>query len=202
MKKVDLKKELKNLYQPLNTNIEVVVVPEMNFLMMNGKGDPNTSQEYKKAIETLFAVSYNLKFMVKKSSLEIDYVVMPLEGLWWVENMEKFTLDNKSNWHWTAMIMQPKFITKEMVDKACVDVAHKKHLPTELIQFESFYEGHAAQILYIGAYSEESDTVKAIHYFIKNKGHKLTGKHHEIYLSDPRKTKPEKLKTIIRRPFI
>lgn len=202
MKKIDFKKELKHLYQPSTRKIETVVIPKMNFLMIDGKGDPNTSQDFKKAIEMLFAISYNLKFMAKKSNLKIDYVVMPLEGLWWVKDNEKFTLDDKNNWHWTAMIMQPEFITKEMVNKACIDVAHKKHLPTELIRFESFHEGHAAQILYIGPYSEEEETVKSLHHFIKNSGYKLSGKHHEIYLSDFRKIDPKKLKTIIRQPFL
>ncbi len=127
MEKIDFKKQMKHLYQPSAKEVVVVEVPEMNFLMVDGKGDPNTSQSYAEAIEALYAVSYALKFMVKKGPMAIDYGVMPLEGLWWAEDMSTFTAGDKSGWLWTMMIMQPEFVTKEMVEKAMQEVGKKKN---------------------------------------------------------------------------
>lgn len=176
----------------------------MNFLMVDGAGDPNTSQEFKDAVETLYAVSYTLKFMIKKGGTAIDYGIMPLEGLWWADDMSKFSIEgmDKDSWKWTLMIMQPKYVTKDMFSKALEQVKKKKNLLSlSEIRFESFHEGLSAQILYIGPYSEEHTTIEKIHAFIKEKEYELSGKHHEIYLSDPRKTAPEKLKTILRQPL-
>ena len=142
MKKIDLKKELKHLYNPSTKEISIVDVPRMNFLMMDGKGDPNTSQEYKEAIEALYAVSYALKFMIKKGGTAIDYVVMPLEGLWWTDDMAQFSTENKGIWKWTAMIMQPEYVTKDLVTKAFEQVEKKKNPPAlSKMRFESFHEG-------------------------------------------------------------
>jgi hypothetical protein len=127
MQTIDFKKQLKHLYQPPTKEVVTVEVPEMNFLMVDGKGDPNTSQEYAEAVEVLFQVSYALKFMVKKGSLAIDYGVTPLEGLWWADDMSAFTAGDKSNWLWTMMIMQPDFVTSEMVEKAMRDVKKRKN---------------------------------------------------------------------------
>jgi len=172
----------------------------MNFLMIDGIGDPNTSQDYKDAVEALFALSYSLKFMIKNGKVAIDYGVMPLEGLWWTDDMAKFNMENKDIWKWTAMIMQPEYVTKDMFDKALEQVAKKKN-PAALskVRFENFHEGLSAQIMHIGPYSAEGPTIEKIRDFIKEKGYKLNGKHHEIYLSDPRKTAPEKMKTVIRQ---
>ena len=172
----------------------------MNFLMIDGIGDPNTSQDYKDAVEALFALSYSLKFMIKNGKLAIDYGVMPLEGLWWTDDMAKFNMENKDIWKWTAMIMQPEYVTKDMFDKALEQVAKKKN-PAALsrVRFEIFHEGLSAQIMHIGPYSAEGPTIEKIYDFIKGKGYKQEGKHHEIYLSDPRKTAPEKMKTVIRQ---
>jgi hypothetical protein len=202
MAKIDLKKELKSLYEPSTRQIVSVDVPAMNFLMIDGVGDPNTAPAYKEAVEALYGVSYTLKFTVKKSPKGTDYTVMPLEGLWWSGNMDDFIRGNKNNWYWTAMIMQPDFITKEMVEKAKEDVAKKKGL-TNLgqLRFEKFREGLSAQIMYLGPFADEGPTITMIHEDIAQNDRKLRGKHHEIYLSDPRKTSPEKLKTIIRQPF-
>ncbi len=200
MDKIDLKKELKNLYNPSSKEVTVVDVPAMNFLLVNGEGAP-TSAQYSEAIEALFSVSYTLKFMVKKDK-GIDYQVMPLESLWWVDDMTKFSADRKDEWKWTAMIMQPKYVTSDDVSLAVEQVKKKKN-PAALskVRFESFKEGLAAQIMYIGSFSDEGPTIAKIHVYIQNSGHELSGKHHEIYLNNPATTAPEKLKTIIRQPM-
>jgi len=202
MKKIDFKKELKHLYKASPKKAEIVDVPQMKFLMIDGKGDPNTSQEFQDAVEALYSLSYTLKFMVKKGELEIDYGVMPLEGLWWVDDISQFSIENKEAWKWTLMIMQPDYVTTELFD-AAVEQVKKKKDPVALpkVKFESFSEGKAAQIMHIGPFSEEGPAIKKVHNFIKESGCKLTGKHHEIYLSDIRKAAPEKWKTIIRQPM-
>lgn len=205
MPKIDLKKEYKELYSASTKNAKMVEVPEMNYLMIDGEGDPNTSLEYQEAMEALFPVSFKVKFISKKEKSQ-DYVVMPLEGLWWVDNMEDFNVEDKSNWKWTAMILQPDFITKTMIQQAIEEVKAKKN-PQALskIRFEIFKEGLAAQIMHLGPYSEEGPTVATLHDFIEKEGYEFDGnmvlqRHHEIYLSDVRRSKPENLKTIIRQP--
>ena len=202
MKKIDYKKELKHLYKPTSKDVEIVDVLDMNFLMIDGQGDPNISQEYRDAIETLYAVSYALKFTIKKGELEIDYGVMPLEGLWWVDDMSQFSIDDKTDWKWTAMIMQPEYVTKELFLDACKQVEKKKN-PVALskIRFELFSEGQVAQTMHLGPFSEEGPTVERVHAFIQENKSRPVGKHHEIYLSDIRKAAPEKWKTIIRQPI-
>lgn len=149
----------------------------------------------------MFSVAYAIKFIIKKGK-DVDYGVMPLEGLWWMDDMSKFTADKKDEWKWTAMIMQPKYVTAEDF-KAAVEQTKKKKdlLSLPKIRFESFKEGPAAQILYIGPFADEGSTIQKIHAHIKVSGHQLSGKHHEIYLNDPSKTAPEKLKTVIRQPM-
>jgi hypothetical protein len=202
MAKIDYKKELKHLYQPSVKEVEVVDVPQMNFLMIDGQGDPNTSQTFQDAVEALYSLAYTLKFMIKKSDVGIDYGVMPLEGLWWVDDMTRFSIEKKDEWKWTLMIMQPEPGTKGLFEEAVEEVRKKKN-PVALskIRFESFSEGKAAQIMYIGPFSEEGPTIEQVHTYIKENGYTLSGKHHEIYISDMRKTAPEKLKTIIRQPM-
>jgi hypothetical protein len=206
MPKIDLKKESKELYNPSAKEVSIVDVPEMTYLMIDGEGDPNTSQEYQDAIEALFSTSYKVKFISAKEEAK-DYVVMPLEGLWWVDNMEDFSVRDKRNWKWTAMIRQPDFITKNMIEKALEEMKIKKNLPAlSRIRFESLHEGLSAQIMHSGPYSEEEPTVKKLHEFIEAKGYEFDGsipgeRHHEIYLSDARRANPEKLKTIIRQPI-
>lgn len=201
MKKTDFKKELKHLYQPSAKEVIHVDVPPMNFLMIDGVGDPNTSPAYSDAIETLFPVSYAIKFLIKKGPLAVDYGVMPLEGLWWADEMSKFSTEDKSNWKWTMMIMQPSIVTTDIVERAIADVKKKKH-PAALskLRFESFSEGFCAQIMHIGPFSEEGPTVESVHHFVDTRGMRI-GKHHEIYLSDIRKADPAKWKTIIRQPM-
>jgi hypothetical protein len=202
MANIDYKKELKHLYQPSVKEVQVVDVPQMNFLMIDGKGDPNTSQAFQDAVEALYSLAYTVKFMIKKGAAGIDYGVMPLEGLWWVDDMTQFSIDKKNEWKWTLMIMQPELVTKELFAEAVEEVRKKKN-PVALanIRFESFSEGEAAQILYIGPFADEGPTIEQVHTFITENGYTRSGKHHEIYLSDMRKTAPEKLKTIIRQPM-
>ncbi|MCB9009784.1 MAG: GyrI-like domain-containing protein [Ardenticatenaceae bacterium] len=203
MKKVDFKRELKHLYRPLAKKVSVVDVPAMNFLTILGKGNPNTAQAYQDAVSALYSVAYTVKFMVKRSELAIDFVVMPLEGLWWVQDMAQFSMQDKDAWLWQAMIMQPDFVTAEMVAEAKAQVKQKKGLTAvDLLKFEPFAEGLAAQILYTGPYADEGPTIQNIHEHIWQQGGELSGKHHEIYLSDPRRTAPERLKTVIRQPFV
>jgi len=202
MEKIDFKKELKHLFKPSTKQVELVDVPQMNFLMIDGRGDPNTSPEYQDAIEALYGLSYAIKFMVKKGDLAIDYGVLPLEGLWWVEDMSQFSVEDKGNWEWTMMIMQPDIVTSQLVQEAVEQVKKKKN-PVALpkVRFEAYSEGKAAQVMHIGPFSEEGPTVEKVHKFIEDEGCKRKGKHHEIYLSDIRKAAPEKWKTIIRQPM-
>ncbi len=202
MKKIDYKKDLKTLYQPSARQIEVVDVPAMDFLMVDGEGDPNTSRSYREAVEALFTVSYTLKFMVKKGSLQIDYAVFPLEGLWWADDPSYFMTGNKDKWKWTSMIAQPEFVTIDMASRAIGEARKKKESAAlDLVRLDSFAEGKAAQIMYVGPYAEEGPTIARVHAFIEEKGGLISGKHHEIYLGDARRTSPDKLKTIIRQPF-
>lgn len=203
MKKVNLKRELKTLYGTSSRNGFVLVdVPAMDFLMVDGVGNPNTAQSYADAIAALYALSYRLKFMVKKGPMAIDYGVMPLESLWWTDNAADFSTKDKDAWNWRAMIMQPEWIDREIVETARSETEKKKDLPAlAKLHFGTFHEGRAAQCLHIGPYSEEAETIQGLHQFIVQTGHGLRGKHHEIYLSDARRTAPEKLKTIIRQPM-
>lgn len=202
MEKIDLKKQLKHLYNPSAGKVEIVAVPAMNFLMVDGQGNPNNSQAFSDAIEALYPVAYTLKFMAKKGPLAIDYGVLPLEALWWADDMSAFATGDKDAWKWTVMIMQPEFISREMVEEAVEEVARKKKpVALPLVRFESFKEGKAAQILYIGPFADEGPTIEKVHLHIEDSGCRKVGKHHEIYLSDPRRTAPEKLKTIIRQPM-
>jgi hypothetical protein len=202
MVKYDFKKEKKDLYYPSDKQVSVVDVPRMNFLMVDGKGDPNISPEYKNAMEALFPVSFKAKFLSKKENNQ-DYVVMPLEGLWWVEDMNNFSIEDKGSWKWTAMIMQPEFINKGLIKKAMEEVETKKN-PESLskVKFEKFSERLSAQIMHLGPYgAAEAPTVEKLHDFIEKSGYKIRDKHHEIYISDVRRTKPERLKTVIRQPI-
>lgn len=203
MLKKDFKKELKEFYNPSGKDISVVDVPAADFVMIDGKGDPNNNKEFQEAVEALFSFSYTLKFKIRNGQAAVDYGVMPLEGLWWAEDMSDFDPEkgNKKNWLWTLMIMQP-YITEGVFSEVIEDVAKKKDLPAlSKLRLERFDEGRAAQILYTGPYSAEGPTITKIHQKIEEIGGKLSGKHHEIYLSDMRRTSPDKLKTVLRQPF-
>lgn len=202
MKKIDFKKVLKHLYEPSARDVALVEVPRMNFLMVDGEGDPNTSKSFSDAIEALFPLSYTLKFMVKQGETGADYGVMPLEAIWWADDMSAFSTGSKDDWKWTLMIMQPEFITPAMVEEATQEVQRKKRpaaLP--LVRFEAFDEGKAAQIMHIGPFADEGPAIRKVHEFIEERGSNRTGRHHEIYLSDIRRAAPEKWKTIVRQPM-
>lgn len=201
MEKIDLKKDLKHLYQVSAKKVVQVEVPPLKFLMIDGEGDPNTSREYAKTVEALFAVSYTTKFMVKKGPQKLDYAVMPLEGLWWADDMSVFVTNDKSKWKWTMMIMQPSFVADDAIQAAAAEVRGKKALPAvDTLRLESFREGLCAQVLHVGPFSEEGPSIERLHDFVDMRTGR-TGKHHEIYLSDIRRADPAKWKTIIRQPM-
>ena len=205
MPKIDFKKELKHLYRPSTREFAVVDVPPMQFLMIDGHGDPNTAQEYQDALEALYAVAYKLKFMSKKEmGVGMDYVVPPLEGLWWAEDMETFTTGrDKSAWDWTMMIMQPEWISQEMLEEALKQVGKKKLAALPKLRLETYHEGLSVQIMHVGSYDDEAPTLDRMHHeFIPANGYEMAGKHHEIYLSDPRRVAPEKLKIVLRQPIV
>lgn len=202
MQKVDFKKQLKHLYAASARQVEMVDVPQLNFLMVDGTGDPNTSPAFSAAIEALYPLAFTLKFMAKREEVGVDYTVMPLEALWWADDMRVFSTRDKDAWQWTLMIMQPDFISAEMFTAAGQEVTRKKNpaaLP--LVRFEPFREGRAAQTLHIGPFDAEGPTIRKVHDFIAAGGHKRSGRHHEIYLSDLRRGAPEKWRTIIRQPL-
>ncbi|MDR3680028.1 MAG: GyrI-like domain-containing protein [Flavipsychrobacter sp.] len=203
MTKLDYKKEYPALYKVPAGKIVMVAVPKLNYLMVDGYGDPNNSQLFQDAVSALYTLSYTIKFMIKKGEQQIDYGVMPLEGLWWTDNMKDFSMEDKASWKWTLMIMQPDFVTEQVIEEAKLRAAKKKDLPLlSQVRFESMEEGECVQTLYTGPYREETATIIKLHNYIKDMGYNMRGKHREIYLSDMRRTAPEKLKTIIRQPII
>lgn len=201
MTKIDFKKELKHLYKASAKKVDVVDVPQMNYIMIDGTGAPDTSPTFGKAIEALYPLAYTVKFMSKLGPLAQDYVVPPLEGLWWADDMTAFVENRRQEWKWIMMIMQPDFVTQKMVNEAFETVKEKKN-PELLgdVRFESYEEGESVQTLHVGPFDQEGPTVEKLHAEIDRLGKKHALKHHEIYLSDPRKSAPEKLRTILRQP--
>ena len=201
MIKLDFIKEHRDLYSASALRPSLVQVPALNFLMVLGQGHPDTSPRYKEAIEALYSLSYTLKFMIKNGPLQIDYKVMPLEGLWWIEGEKEFSLEKKEDWHWIAMIMQPTLVTPELLEEAKAEVAKKRTFTLlDDIGLAQYEEGLSAQILHKGPYKEEAATIAKLNQFIAEQAYEPAGKHHEIYLNDPRRTQPQNLKTIIRLP--
>lgn len=202
MEKIDLKKKYSDCYSIRKNKIEIIRVPTFNYLMINGSGNPNTSIDYQNAIEALFSLAYAIKFKIKKGNKQIDYGVMPLEGLWWTDNMDDFSIDNKDIWNWTACIMQPDFVDTNLIEECINEVQKKKDLPAlSKIRFDKMEDSLSAQILHLGPYADETPTIEKLHNFIEENGYTFNGKHREIYLNDSRRTAPEKLKTIIRQPI-
>ena len=198
---IDLTKELKPLYSPKAGAFAFVAVPKLNFLMIDGEGNPNTAPAYAQTVEALYSVAYTAKFALKRGPGRTDFKVMPLEGLWWADDMEVFLTTSKDAWKWTMMIAMPDVVTAEDIKAAAAAAGAKKALPAlAKLRFAAFDEGEAVQTLYIGPYADEGPVIAAMHEFASGHGRKLSGKHHEIYLGDPRRTAPEKLKTIIRQP--
>ncbi len=203
MEKLDYKKRLKEYYSASKDKFAIVNVPKMNFLSVAGEGDPNTSKSFKEAVEILYAFAYSIKFMFKKGPEQIDYGVMPLEGLWWTEDMSSFSVERKNEWQWKIMIMQPEIVTEEYFKRAVEQVKLKKTFTNyDRIKFESFREGLSAQTLHIGPFEQEGPVIGSLHKNIQDGGYKPVEKHHEIYLSDIRRAAPEKWKTIIRQPIM
>ena len=198
--KVDLRRELE-CYRAKRDSPQVADVPDLQYLMIDGRGDPNTPV-YVDAVSALYPVAYKLKF-ASKENLDRDYVVMPLEGLWWADDMDTFTTArDKTRWHWTLMIMTPDWVTAGMFVDA-VEQVGRKDPPARLgdLRFEVPSEGRCVQALHVGAYDDEAELLRYMHEeFIPERGFKMVGKHHEIYLSDPRRADPAKLRTILRQP--
>jgi hypothetical protein len=202
MEKMDFKKDLRTFYGQKPGDPAIVNVPAMNYITIDGQGDPNNSTEYTEALNALFPVAYQVKFMLKNSHAAIDFSVMPLQGLWWADDMSSFTESRRDLWKWRMMIFQPEFVTHEIFGAAIAEVRRKKN-PTALdkLRFVSYEEGLCSQILHVGPFNEEPATIRRLHSFIADNGYRLRGLHHEIYLSDIRKADPSKWKTIIRQPM-
>ena len=197
---VDLKRELHGLYSA-KREPALVDVPDLPFLMIDGRGDPNTAPAYADAVQALYSVAYTIRFALKRRPDAVDAPVMPLEGLWWMPDMATFSTEDKSQWNWTMMIVVPEQVTAQVVEGARSAAATKKPLASlGRVRRERYAEGRCAQVLHVGPYSAEGPTVAALHAFIAEHGYVLVGKHHEIYLSDPRRSAPEKLRTIVRQP--
>lgn len=196
-----MKKSLRRLYMPSPKEFVLVDVPLQRFLAIDGQGDPNTSTDYAEAVEALYSVSYTVKFASKKK-LERDFVVAPLEGLWWADDPETFRAGDKSAWKWTMMICQPDWVTEEIITDATAAASRKKQLPAiSRIELRELGEGLSVQILHIGSYDDEAPTLARLHdEFMPANGLDFNGHHHEIYLSDPRRTDPAKLRTVLRQP--
>ena len=188
------------LIKPRAGRPEIVDVPEFNFVMVDGQGDPNTSHEFQDAIGALYALSYGAKFALKKAGFE--FRVMPLEALWWSNRPRDFWRADRDRWQWTAMILQPDPVTAGVVEAVRAEAMRKKANPAlGRVRFQAFREGRCAQVMHVGPYSAEQPTIELLHAFIAAEGYKPAGKHHEIYLGDPRRAAPEKLRTVIRQPI-
>ena len=189
------------LYTARSASAEELTIPAMNFLMIDGEGDPNGNPDFQSCTDALYSIAYTTKFALKKGK-GVDYKVPPLEALWWSDRMASFLDGNKDEWKWTLMIMQPKGVTAAIIEKSREAVFEKKSNAAVVhVRFTEFKEGRVAQILHVGPYGNERLTIEHLHAYIRERGGILHGKHHEIYLGDPRRTAPEKLKTIIRQPF-
>lgn len=197
---LDLKRQLQSFYKPSTRTPEIVAVPALPYLMIDGSGDPNTAPAYREAVAALYSAAYALKFALKRRG--IVYPIMPLEGLWWIDDMAAFLTTPKSAWQWTMLIVQPEVVTEADLAQTVAEVRRKKPLAAlERLRLETLTEGSAAQIMHVGPYAAEAPTIARLHQFIATAGARLRGKHHEIYLSDPQRGTPEKLRTIIRQPL-
>jgi hypothetical protein len=177
----------------------LIDVPPLTYLMADGAGDPTGDSDYGEVVEALYGVAYSLKFLSKAAGA--DFVVMPLQGLWWADDMDAFLEGSRDQWRWTMMILQPESIDTTLLEEAIARVEAKKATPAlGRLRLERYEEGRAAQIMHRGPYAAERPTIERLHCFIADSGLKRRGLHHEVYLSDPRRAAPEKMKTIIRQP--
>ena len=204
----DFKKEYKEFYMPKGKP-EIVTVPKINYIAVRGKGNPNEEEgEYKKSIELLYGIAYTIK-MSKKGDHKIegyfDYVVPPLEGFWWQENVDGIDYSHKENFQWISVIRLPDFVTKADFEWATEEATRKKKMDFSKVEFLTLEEGLCVQCMHSGSYDDEPATVAAMDKFIADNGYENdisdTRRHHEIYLSDARKVAPEKLKTVIHHPI-
>ncbi|BCJ35362.1 hypothetical protein Athai_28650 [Actinocatenispora thailandica] len=196
----DIKRDHRRLYAPRNTGWEIVDVPAQRFLAVDGTGDPNTAPAYARAVEALYAVAYTLKFAAKRTG--DDFVVGPLEGLWWADDPRVFTARDKDSWNWTMLISLPAPVTAEQVAGARAAALAKKGNPAiASVRELGLHEGPSAQVLHVGSYDDETPVLAELHeHYLPAHGLVPTGRHHEIYLGDPRRTAPEKLRTVLRQP--
>lgn len=195
----DLRRTYPDLWRAPDAPVRLTV-PPVQYLMVDGAGDPRTAPAYADAVSTLYAVSYGLRFAVKAAGGE-PWTVMPLQGLWWAPDMARFSMDHREDWLWTALIAQPRVVTPALVADAVAAAARKGKAPSASgIRLETLDEGDAAQVMHHGPYADEEPTIRGLHAWIADAGLALRGKHHEIYLSDPRKVAPDRLRTIIRQP--
>jgi hypothetical protein len=198
VKTIDLKKTLKPLYSASAAKPAMVNVPAMGCLMVDGTGEPGGTA-FQEAVGSLYSVAYTMKFRFKKEKA-IDYPVMALEGLWHADSMDHFLAQKRESWKWTLLIVLPDVVTKKDVAAAVADVKKKAKFPRfPEVRFEKFKEGRSAQVMHVGPYATERETIDRLHAFVEEQGYRLRGSHHEIYLGDPRKSKPEKLRTILRQ---
>jgi hypothetical protein len=194
----DVKKDLKQLYAPKNTDWALLDVPEQQFLAIDGRGNPNTAESYKNAVQALYTFAYTIKMTAKRTGE--DFVVGPLEGLWWAADYAAFTVRAKDSWQWTMLISLPGTIGEDAVEEARESVKRKKKIDAP-VRLEKLHEGRCAQALHIGSYDDEGPILARLHHeFLAQHGFEPTGLHHEVYLGDPRKTEPAKLKTVLRQP--
>jgi len=200
VEKIDFKKSLPDLYRPPTDRFVSADVPAMQFVKIDGRGDPNTAPAYKLAIEWLYAVSYAMKFAARAAKGK-DYVVPPLEGLWWADDPADFVARRKERWCWTMMIMAPEFIDRPLFEAAVEKAKKKLGTPPDSLRFERLEEGTVLQILHVGSYDDEGPTLAKLHdEEMPSRDLTFAGPHHEIYLSDARKTEPARLRTILRQP--
>ncbi len=200
MVSIDPDLDWERLYRPSPKDFDILDVPPMAFLMVDGRGDPNTSAEYAQAIEALYAVTYTIKFMNKRN--EIEMLFYPLEGLWWTPESTGFSLPDRSAWNWTMMIRMPEWITADSTQQAVDKVRQTRDLPAlPVLRLEMYCEGLSAQIMHVGPYSAEAPVLEVLHKtLLPSRGYVPNGKHHEIYVSDPRRTAARRLKTVLRQP--
>lgn len=201
MTRYDIKRELKQCYAPRNRDWALVDVPAQRFIAVDGSGDPNTSAAYARAVEALYTVAYTIKFASKRT-LDRDFVVGPLEGLWWSDRPEVFTARDKDAWQWRMLISQPDWITEDFIDDAKQTALAKKGLPAIAdVRYEPMHEGLCAQVLHIGPYDDEGPILAELHgEYLAANNLRMTGHHHEVYLGDPRRSAPAKLRTVLRQP--
>jgi hypothetical protein len=196
----DIKKALPTLYAPRQRGFHVVEVPELSFLMIDGHGDPNVSPAYAEALQALFSLSYAVR-AIAKSELGRVHTVGPLEGLWSAEDPGAFIAGEKSAWDWTMMISQPAWITPDMIEAGTEKMEKKGRTALDRVRLATYTEGTSVQVLHVGSFDSEAPVLARLHdEYLPNHGLTFNGKHHEIYLSDARRTDPAKLRTILRQP--